>query len=292
MLGLDRQRTTSTLLLGDLFQHGVHHLVRDVIHVRAASRGVDGVDKAHLLEAGAVRQTDRDLPALVYDLACPESIWLQMKAHVVLEGLDVKLLAVEVHRAASVGGGGHIIGPPAEQSTDVLLELVHPEAFEVWVESHLREVLRLVVADDRLVAHPHVLLPDLLVLFPCAGVGSFKDKLGREDVGELGAVTIPATHNLFLAVVVVVAGEQMTKDKLWDVALVLAVHLNGNALPIVSHADVALLAVHLDVNPVLGWTPDEVVRGIDQDLVKDLVESRHIIQLLSNHLSTLVVEHP
>jgi hypothetical protein len=53
----------------------------------------------------------------------------------------------------------------------------------------------------------HVLREHLLVLLGVGLVGCFNDELRRVDVGELGTVTVTATSQLLLVVVVVARGE-------------------------------------------------------------------------------------
>ena len=57
-------------------------------------------------------------------------------------------------------------------------------------------------------------------------------------------------------------------------------HLDGNTIPVVPHLDPALVAVevHLEGVHLLfgGGAAHVVVRGVDQDLVEDFVEARHV----------------
>mmetsp|Transcript_67061 Transcript_67061/g.190245 ORF Transcript_67061/g.190245 Transcript_67061/m.190245 type:complete len:214 (-) Transcript_67061:315-956(-) len=200
------------------------------------------------------------------------------------------MLAVEVHLATAMRGRCHIVGPPAHEGDDIVLQGRHPEAREVGEERHLSEVLRGGL-DLRLVGYRHVLLPHLLVVLPTAGVGRLHFKPLGEDVRELGSVTVAPASDLPLAVVVVVAGQQLAKDKLGHVALVLLVDRDRQPLAVVPDSDEAACAVDLDADRVLRSGPHQVVRSVDQDLVENLVQGRHVLQFLARHALASAVIH-
>mmetsp|Transcript_29242 Transcript_29242/g.47299 ORF Transcript_29242/g.47299 Transcript_29242/m.47299 type:complete len:206 (+) Transcript_29242:156-773(+) len=205
MLTLHRQ-LTSILLLADLLQDGADHLIGDVRDVRPTTGGVDGIHKAHLLEAGAVGEAQGHFPAIVHHLTGAKGLRLHEKVHIVLEAGHFQRFAIQDHLAAPLRGGGHIKGTPPHQGYDVLFQCLHPKAGQVWKEGDLCVVLATVGADAGLMADRHVLLPDLFVLLATLGVRSFQKEFGGENVGKLRAITIASSDDLLLIVIVVVAG--------------------------------------------------------------------------------------
>ena len=94
-------------------------------------------------------------------------------------------------------------------------------------------------------------------------------ELRREDVGELGAVAVAAPDHALLGVLEVVAGQQVPEHEVRDVHVVLLVHLDRDAAPVVPHADLArgLVDFHLDqLHRVVAVL---VVGRVDEDLVED-----------------------
>ncbi len=85
----------------------------------------------------------------------------------------------------------------------------------------------------------------------------------------------PSQRTLPLVVVVVGAGEQVPKDELRHIHLVLTVHYHGDALAIVPHADGVGLLGNGDSQPVHGRVPLLVVGSVHKDLVEDLEQPRH-----------------
>mmetsp|Transcript_66086 Transcript_66086/g.154731 ORF Transcript_66086/g.154731 Transcript_66086/m.154731 type:complete len:212 (-) Transcript_66086:510-1145(-) len=211
MLALHRQGT-STFLFPDLIQDCAHNLVSNVGHMSATTRGVDGIHEAHLLKARAICQANRNFPAIIYHLARAEHLGLHMKIHVVLKAGDAQALSVQEDLTPSLRGSSEVESTTSHQCNNVLLEIAHSKAGEVRKEGDLSVVLRLILNNAWFVANGHVLLPDLLVLLAAPRVCCLQHELCRKNVGQLGAIAITSTDNLFLTVVIVVACEQMTEN--------------------------------------------------------------------------------
>jgi len=123
----------------------------------------------------------------------------------------------------------------------------------------------------------------LAILLAVLGAARLHCEARAEDVGELGSVAILAPDDLLLALCVVPAGQELPKDELGCVDLVLWVLLHRNAVAVILHADLEglvglLFDDHINVldrsAPLLCRAADEGIAGVHQDLVKQLVESR------------------
>jgi hypothetical protein len=77
----------------------------------------------------------------------------------------------------------------------------------------------------------------------------------------------------------------VSEDELGHVDLLLLVDLDGDALAIVVDAHPSLLGVHLHLQQVHPLVALVVVRSVDQDLIEDLVEGRHVSDLLEGELA-------
>lgn len=128
----------------------------------------------------------------------------------------------------------------------------------------------------------------LLVLLLATPISCLNDKLRGEDVGELGAVSVPPAGGLLLVVVVVAAGEEVAEDHLWHVDPLLLVDLDRDPVAVVVHGDAAAVDVDLDAESVHPWVPLLIVGGVDKDLVEDLVESRDVGDRAVHHSVVLV----
>ena len=98
-------------------------------------------------------------------------------------------------------------------------------------------LLSLILGDAGLGAGGHVLLPLLMVLETDLGVARLHNKTLTEDVGELSTIAVLTTDNLLLTLVIVTAGEQVTKDKFRGIHLVLGMLDDRNAITIILYAD-------------------------------------------------------
>ena len=118
-------------------------------------------------------------------------------------------------------------------------------------------------------------------------------KAVAEDVREFSTIAILSTDDLLLALVIVAASQEVTKDEFGCVDLVFRMEFNGNAVTVVLYLDsdkafggtrngninvfYGLLTRHL--------AADQSIAGVYQDLVKDLVETRIECHLLMPHLT-------
>lgn len=119
-------------------------------------------------------------------------------------------------------------------------------------------------------------------------IGGLDDELGGEDVRELGSVAVAPTSGLLLRVVVVTTGKQVSEDELRHIHFLLLMNLHGHPIPIVVHADAIFLHVDDDLNGVHLGVALLVVRGVDKDLVEDLIETGHEGDGPVNHAIRLV----
>ena len=93
---------------------------------------------------------------------------------------------------------GEIVHPPPHQRDRLIIEHVHPKLDKVRLEGDTRPVIGgLAGRDLGGLLDRHVRAESLAVAAPAGPVASLDDKLGREDVGQLGAVSVPASSDLY-----------------------------------------------------------------------------------------------
>ncbi len=138
----------------------------------------------------------------------------------------------------------------------------------------------------------HVSGEGLLVLALVLAVGGLDGELGGVDVGELGTVAVPTTGDLGLVVVVVGRGEEVAKDEFGDVDALLVVHLDGDTVAVVPDHDGVFLSVDIDLEVGHVGVAGLVVGSVDEDLVKDLVETGDVGCLAVGHLLLGLVVDP
>mmetsp|Transcript_6709 Transcript_6709/g.16657 ORF Transcript_6709/g.16657 Transcript_6709/m.16657 type:complete len:257 (+) Transcript_6709:2471-3241(+) len=169
----------------------------------------------------------------------------------------------------------------------------HAELGQVGFEGDARPVVGLLTLGHHGHARePHVVLEHLPIAQLAAAVARLEDKLGAEDVGQLGAVAVAPARHLFLVIVVVGGGEQVAEDELGDVHPLLLVHLHRDAVAVVVDADDARLGVDVDPERAHGRVAHLVIVGVDQDLVEDFVQAGHERHLALHQLVQLLVVHP
>mmetsp|Transcript_128761 Transcript_128761/g.400613 ORF Transcript_128761/g.400613 Transcript_128761/m.400613 type:complete len:291 (-) Transcript_128761:36-908(-) len=212
------------------------------------------------------------------------------EAAVVGEVLHRELLAIEEHLAALDTGAGDVVDALPHKVSSVCLKLGHAKLFEVRPELHAGEGLPGVLLYLRLALPAHVAGPLLPVQLPTTR--RLHDEAGAENVREFRAEAVAAAGDLLLRVIVVVAGEQVAEHELRHVDLVLLVYLDRKALAVVPHLYPLLLGVdfHLDGGHVL--VPLQVVGGVHEDLVEDLVEGRDVADLAGLHGLVVRIPHP
>ena len=79
-----------------------------------------------------------------------------------------------------------------------------------------------------------------------------------EDIRQLRTISVLATDNALLPLLVIGRGQKATKDELGNMALFLRVFLGGNAVAIILHRDCSVLDRDIDA---LHGQPDALFRG-------------------------------
>mmetsp|Transcript_34625 Transcript_34625/g.112674 ORF Transcript_34625/g.112674 Transcript_34625/m.112674 type:complete len:321 (-) Transcript_34625:198-1160(-) len=300
MLRLDLD-AASVLSLDD-FQDGLNDLIRHVHHMGSALGGADRIHVADLGEA-VVADADTDLPPIgeivenqrrgsgILSLTNSRDLGaLQVELHITFVIGDRQLLAVQRHPDLLVGRTGDVMSALHHEACNVIVQLLHAKLCKIRPEGDLGVVGAGEIDDLRLVLFGHVVLIRLRELLFHALVCSLDDEFRGEDVGEFGTIAVPAACHLLLLVVVVVAGEEVSEDEFRNVAIVLLMHDNGHALPVVHDGDEALLLVDDDVDGVHAFrVPVRVVGSIHQDLVKDFVQCRDEVDLFEDDLTLAIV---
>jgi len=118
-------------------------------------------------------------------------------------------------------------------------------------------------------------------------------ELCGEYVRQFGSVSVAATSDLVLIIIVIVAGEQVAKHHFRHIHVVFLVHLHGQSETVVFHCDRVLLGVDVDLDGSHSFRVAlEVVRSIHQDLVENLEQAGHELNIPAHHLLLLVVPNP
>ena len=84
----------------------------------------------------------------------------------------------------------------------------------------------------------------------------------------------------------------MTEDELWDVDFLLGVHFNGNTAPVVPDTNFARLAVDSNTDLVHVLIVLLVIGGVDDNFIKNLVQTRHEGNLAVLHTLHCVAIYP
>mmetsp|Transcript_4676 Transcript_4676/g.10344 ORF Transcript_4676/g.10344 Transcript_4676/m.10344 type:complete len:309 (-) Transcript_4676:95-1021(-) len=291
MVGLDLHATL--VLLVHPLCNGGDELVCDQIHMGATLGGVDAVDEGDLLKV-TVGKGDADVPPLIALLADLHSIWppSEVQINVIAKIPDPQRRPVQMHLAPLVSGPSHVENPFGHQIYHVGGEAHHAEFSEIRPESDACVVRSPVLLDLRGVLGLHVVFEHLTELAPRLRVSRLHDEAGGKNVGELCSVTVPSTRHLLLTVVVIVRGEEVAKNQLWDVDPVLLVHLNRNATTIVPHTDETGCPVDIHLHRVHGVVPLEIVSSIHKDLVKNFEQRRDPVDFSLGHAALGGVPDP
>mmetsp|Transcript_21056 Transcript_21056/g.48767 ORF Transcript_21056/g.48767 Transcript_21056/m.48767 type:complete len:303 (+) Transcript_21056:3478-4386(+) len=214
-----------------------------------------------------------------------------MELHIPLKVGDLEQRTVEVHLDLLGCGASYIVRSLHHQADNVIVKPCHAKLREIRPECDLCVVLAVVVRDFGLVLHSHVVLEGLAKLLLDRFVSRFHNELLGENICQLRPISIATTSDFLLVVVVVVAREQMPKDQFRHIALVFLVHLDGDAFSIVENRDAPGFFVDIDLNPVHTFlVAHGVVRSVYEDLIKDLVQSRHVVYLAIDNLTFLLIE--
>ena len=183
-----------------------------------------------------------------------------------------------------------------------LIEVQTRKPSKVRLIGDLNEALdTLVLHNGGLAGDGHVIGPYLCITLTRGGVTSTEGELIAEDVRELRTIAVLTADNLLLRLVVVPTREQVAKDELRGVDLVLRMHLNGNTVAVILDINRDLIAIssHRDIDVLDGQlsrggdlTADESVASIHDNLIEDLVEARIEGELTMCHLARCGIEDP
>mmetsp|Transcript_3117 Transcript_3117/g.7421 ORF Transcript_3117/g.7421 Transcript_3117/m.7421 type:complete len:356 (-) Transcript_3117:9-1076(-) len=291
MRGLDVD--PSLVLLVHSLGDGRHELVCNEVDVGTALGGVDTIYKRNLLER-AIRNTYRHIPSWSTRLANLHRpvLLLQIQINIVTEITHLQLAPVEKHFTLLVRRPRHIEHTLGHQVHHVLREPLHAELGEVRPEGDASVIRPGRLGDLRLAPGLHVALKHLHEFVPALAVGSLEDELAGEDVGELRSVAVSAAGDLLLLIVVVVRGQEVAKNQLGHVDIVLFVDLHRDTRSVVPHPHASSLLININLDSVHALVPLVVVRRVHQDLVKNLEQRRHPVDLPLLHLTLLAAPHP
>jgi len=138
----------------------------------------------------------------------------------------------------------------------------------------------------------HIFSPSHLEFLPRLAIRALHDEGMRKNVGQFSAITIPASNNLLLVIIVVASRKQMPKNKLRNINLLLFVNLNGDPLSIVVDSHIALGGVDVDPDNIHPLIPLVVVSSVDKHLVEYFIKGGHVLDLLIGELDAFFPQDP
>ena len=209
----------------------IDHLVGDTVHMRTALGRPDAIDKRHaeLLVHRAIRH--RNVPALIRRLV--DHRVTAERLRVLRQVLALDRRSVPGHLDILAKRHRQIPDTALDQADHVCRDLRHTKPRKVREPADRDKRLVLARLHHRLLNLRHVLLEHLRVGKAACLVHNLHCHLPRKDVHQLHAVAVLTAHQLLLVLVVVRAGQQLTKDHLGDPGLVLRVLRHIDRLAIV-----------------------------------------------------------
>ncbi len=280
------------------------------VDVLASLASIHTVHKAHMLLLGhrvliveeSTRENRGNLPTLAALLIGQARIVLYEEANELLKGVGGNYRTIPRYLHITTSHCGNLNGASMKN----LHHVVHgetDEAAEIGNIGDSDESLGLVLRDGGLAAVEHVILPCLAILEAVSRRTSLYSELVAEDVGELGTITVLATDNLLLLLVVIAAREKMAEDHLRNVNLLNRVLDNRNTVAVVLHRDTPLPCSlsrirgrNADVDMLnrrsQGSAANEGIPRIHHNLIKQLVEARIELENLLHHLTLLYIIDP
>lgn len=158
---------------------------------------------------------------------------LSVQIDILFETLDRNARAVQVH-ADALNATSHVIDTLLNQRFKVIVHLCHVEFRQIRLKRDTGVLLAGAVGSDfRFAFDRHVVAKDLTVLQLALLVGSFDNKFRAEDIAEFGTVTVTTARHFLFVIVIIGRSQEVTKDELGHVDLLLLVDCNRDTLAVV-----------------------------------------------------------
>ena len=267
-MGFDRQLfiflDKGGLNLGD-------DLVSDICNMSATFNGRDRVGERNLLEL-SITERGYDLPPVILLLNDFGQLFIllifQVEITVIAEILDFDPFAIYENFHLGVWHSRHIVGSLGEKRDCVVVQSLHFELLQVWVEGDFREILAGdICGDGWLFCILHVVCEHLLVVLVGLGIACLKDEFFAENIGQLCSVPVPSSSGLLLIIVIIGRSEQLTEDHLWHVAFLILMNLDWDTFSIVPDRNFVFWRIDFDPDAIHGGVSLEVVRSVDEYLI-------------------------
>ena len=264
--------------------------------MRAALHRANTVHERALLKLRALGDGDAHFPSIhgLFKNLRRVGLAVQVQAHVIVEALDFELFTVQEDVRVLTDVTGRIVHALAHQRRHILVhERFHAKLGEIRLECDARPVFALLALGElRLALHAHVVVENLTVSLPARAIARLDDEFCGENVGQLGAVTVSPADNLLLVVVVVARRQQVTKDEFRHVHALVLVNLDRNTVTVVEHSNHPLLDVDVHSQLFHLRVAHLVIGGVYENLIENLVQTRHERHLLVHQRLGRDVVHP
>ncbi len=262
----------------------VNDLVKQIVDMSASFWRTNSIHKGNLFEL-TISDWNDDLPSISVDLAIEDflrwRILVEIHVNVFWEGLDIDFFFIQGNFDFRQDAC-HVMDSFGHKGEDIFIEAIfHVEKFEAGIEGDRNKIFAAVRCDFGPAMHFHVVIPDHFELFLVFRVSTLNYELFWENVGQLGAITISTTDDSFFIVVVIATCEQMTKDEFWDEYFMLFMDNNWDSFPVVHHSDVTFFLVYFHIELVHFLIALVVVCSVDENFVKDFVESGCVCDFLT-----------
>lgn len=173
------------IFFSNFFLDLVDYLISNVIDMSTSFGGADRVDKGNLFEL-SVGERDNHLPSVIVDVWISDfDCFLSVsKVHVdvLKERVYLKLLLIENYFDIS-HQSSHIVNPFSHKRNDIIIESIHSESWEFWVESNGSIIFSTVRFNLSLAVWRHVLSPNHPELLSVFTISALNDKFMRENIG-------------------------------------------------------------------------------------------------------------
>src|SRR5277367_6318016 len=233
LFNLMRPDRRSLILLLDFLDELRNNLLGDMFNMCTPLCRRNTIDKTDLIEL-SITQRKRHFPTIIDNLMHNRRFWRSLKSfhsflhflfrigrnvhiNVLFKVFDFDTFTVEIDFDA-LDTACQIVYSTFDYGFEVRVERFHAKTFQVWFESYVSVLFScLVGCDFGFSDFGHVVCPCLNVFLLGVFIGCVDGEFSAEDVTEFSTITVSATDDFFLAVVVIARREKMAKDQLGDI---------------------------------------------------------------------------
>lgn len=195
------------IFLFNFFLNFGNNLIGNVINMWTTSTCTNTIDKADLFEL-SIWSWKNNLPSIIINLIITNfrslGIRIEVQIDIFHKGINCHIFSIDVNFDFR-HNSSHIIGSFGKQTKNIIIKSIHFEPFKIWIESNLSKILLSILLNFCIAMLIHIISPDHSKLLPGLLVATLDYKLLREYIGQFGSISISASYNPFLAIVVVTA---------------------------------------------------------------------------------------